>query len=299
MCLSLSHRQPLYQLLSMSPLNPTQRRCQPSSRSPHHSLFSPYPLTPSLPNVPSQPKSCFRRHGAGLKKKRVVFADAKGFSLTAVRLFIPEPASPDASLLIKHSTAKLQGEQSTLDKQQHYNLRLGFPQPMTASKAFFARLRETRIQLGSCNISEHSLIGKVCVYHAGVEKNVLIRITFDSWRSLHDIPCTFLQQLPFGGSDMDIFSFDLCLPKKLDPREQVEFCVYFRPGPGSTPHWDDNRGQSYRLCIEKDGSHDTQGNANHMYPMFSKRRPSSRTSYESLNVQNSAEFPYLQRIFSN
>ena len=297
MCLSLGHRQPLYQLLSTSPLNPTQRRCQPSFRS--HSLFSPHPLTPSPPNGPSKPKSCLRRHGTGLKKKHVVFADAVGLSLTAVRLFVPEPASPTASPLIKPSTAKLQGEQSTLDKQKQYNLRLGFPLPMIASKAFFTRLRESSIQLTSCSISEHSLNGKVCVYHASVEKNVLLRITFDSWRSHRDIPCTYLQQLPFGGSDVDIFSFDLCLPKRIDPREQVEFCVYFRPGPGSTPLWDDNRGQGYRLVIEKEGSPAPQGSANRGYPMFLKRWPLSWTSHECLNVQNSAEFPYLQRIFSN
>lgn len=306
MCLSISRRQPLYQLLSMSPLKPKQGHCQPTDgppgtglRSPHHSLFSPYPLSSSLPSVPSRPRSCFRRNGAGLNKKRVVFADTKGLALTAVRLFIPEPSSPDSTLVMKPSPAKLQGQQSTSNKQQRYKLRLGFPQPTLAFNAFLARLRETCVQLESCNISEHSLIGKVCVSHVSVDKTVHIRVTFDSWRSHRDILCTFLQQLPFGGTDMDVFAFDLSLPKNIDPKERVEFCVYFRPGPGATPHWDDNRGQNYRVCTDKDGSNANQCDANRFYPTLSQQRPPSWPSHVSLGMQNSAEPPYIQRSSFN
>ncbi|XP_051269110.1 protein phosphatase 1 regulatory subunit 3C-B [Dicentrarchus labrax] len=303
MCLSLSRRQPLYQLLSMSPLKPTQTHCQStdcqprtSLRSPYHSSFSPYP---SSSPQPSGPRSCFRRDSGGLSKKRVVFADAKGLALTAVRLFIPEPSSPASTLMMKPSPAKLQGQQSTSNKQQPCRLRLGFPQPMLDLKASLARLREMRVQLESCSISEHSLSGKVHVSHVSTEKAVHIRVTFDSWRSHHDIPCTFLQQQRCGGSDMDVFAFDLSLPKNIDPKERVEFCVYFRPAPGAMPHKDDNRGQNYRVCMEKDGSNANQGDANRSYPTLSQYRPTSWPSHVSLGVQNSAELQYLQKSLSS
>lgn len=297
LCLSLSQRPPLYQLLSMSPLKPTKRHSQPVDDPPRTGLRSPNnSLLSRLSTVPSRPRSCFRRNGAGLNKKRVVFADTKGLALTAVHLFIPEPSSPDSTLMMKPSPAKLQGQQSTSDKQQQCKLRLGFPQPTLDFKAFLARLRETCVQLESCNIAELSLTGKVCVSHASVEKTVHIRVTFDSWRSHHDIPCTFLQQLPFRGSDRDVFVFDVCLPRHIDPKERVEFCVSFRPGPGATPHWDDNKGQNYRVYIEKDGSNANQGDANRFYPSLLKRRP---PSHVSLSMQNSAEHPYLQRSLLN
>lgn len=284
----------------MSPLKPTQQQSQPNDdpprtglRSPQNSLFS------RLSDVPSKPRSCFRRIGAGLNKKRVVFADTKGLALTAVHLFIPETSSPDSALMMKPAPGQLQGLQSTSDKQQHYKLRLGFPQPKLDFKAFLARLRETCVQLESCNIAERSLTGKVCVSHVSAEKTVHIRVTFDSWRSHHDIPCTFLQQLPLRGSDMDVFAFDLRLPSYIDPRERVEFCVSFSPGPDATPHWDDNQGQNYRVCIEKDGPNATQSDANRFYPSLSKVRPPSWPSHVSLGMQNSAEHSYLQRSLLN
>lgn len=301
MCLSLSRRQPLYQLLSMSTLKPAQRRRQPSAdsaartspRPTHHALSSPYPSSSS---APPGPRSCFRRDGAGLNKKRVVFADAKGLALTAVRLFIPEPYAPASAVLTKPSPAKPQVQQSTSNKQQRYKFRLGFPQPMLDLKAFLARLREMRVQLESCSISEHVLSGTVCVSHVSVEKAVHIRVTFDSWRSHHDIPCTFLQQERCGGSDMDVFAFEFSLPKSMDPKERVEFCVYFRPAPGATPHWDDNRGQNYRVCLEKDGSNASQPTGN---ALSTQQRPPSWPSHVSLSVQNSAELQYLQRSLSS
>lgn len=305
MCLSLSRRQPLYQLLSMAPLKPTQRRPQPtdspqrsSVRSPHHSFASPYPSSTSLhsSSAPAGPRSCFRKDGAGLNKKRVVFADAKGLALTAVRLFIPEHSNPSPTLLMKPAPAKLQGQQLMSNKQQRYKMRLGFPKPTLDLKAFLARLRETGVQLGSCNISEHFLSGKVCISDVSTEKTVHMRVTFDSWRSHHDIPCTFLQQQRCGSSDLDVYSFDLSLPKNIDPKERVEFCVYFKPGPGATPHWDDNRGLNYRVCMEIDESNANQDDA---YATLSQNRPPSWPSHGSLGVQNSAELEYLQRTLSS
>ncbi|XP_076614773.1 protein phosphatase 1 regulatory subunit 3C-B [Chaetodon auriga] len=307
MCLSLSRRQPLYQLLSMSPLKPKQHHCQPTDCPPRtslrhsHSFSSPHPSSSSLPSspVPPGPRSCFRRDSAGLNKKRVVFADAKGLALTAVRLFIPEPSSPASTLVMKPPPSELQGQQSNSNKPQRYKLKLGFPQPTLDLKAFLARLRETRVQLESCNISENSLIGKVCVSHVSTEKAVHIRVTFDSWRSHHDIPCTFLQQQRCRGSELDVFAFDLSLPKNIDPKERVEFCVYFRPGPGTTPHWDDNRGQNYRVCMEKDGANANQSDAHRCYPTLLHHQAPSWPSHVSLSMQNSADLQHVQRSLSS
>ncbi|XP_031148487.1 protein phosphatase 1 regulatory subunit 3C-B [Sander lucioperca] len=306
-CLSLSKRQPLYQLLSTSPLKPTQCRYQPGNCLPRtglHSLqpsfSSPFASSSSPPSSPvsSEPRSCFRRDSNGLNKKRVIFADAKGLALTAVRLFIPEASSPASALVMKPSLAQLQGQQLTSNKLQRYKLRLGFPQPTLDFKAFLARLRDMRVQLERCNVSEHSLSGKVRVSHIGIDKAVHVRVTFDSWRSHHDIPCTFLQQQRYGGCDMDVFAFDLSLPKNLDPTERVEFCVSLTAGPGSTPHWDDNMGQNYRVCVEKDGSDGYQGNAYRCYPTLSHHRAQSWPSHVSLRMQNSADLQ-LQRSLSS
>lgn len=310
MCLSLSQQRPLYELLSTSYLKPTKRLCKQtdypvktSHPFPHASLFSTSSLPP--PSLPSSQltsenfRSCLRKHISGVSKKRVVFADAKGLALTAVRIFIPEPSSPTSTLVIRPSPAKLEGQQSVLDKLNHYKLRLGFPQPTQDPKAFLARLQDMKVQLESCNISERSLSGKVYAAHVGAEKVVCIRVTFDSWRSHHDIPCTFLRQHRCGGSDVDVFTFDLSLIHNMDPRERIEFCVSFRPGPGATPHWDDNGGQNYRVCMEKERSHANQGNTNRCYPTFPKHRSLSWPLYESTSMKNCADPKYVQRTSSS
>lgn len=225
-----------------------------------------------------------------MNKKRVVFADAKGLALTAVRLFIPEHTCTSNTLLMKPSPVKLQSHQSNLNKLQHYKLRLGFPQPLLDIKAFLARLRENHVQLESCNISDHTLSGKVCVSHVSNEKSVHIRITVDSWRSHYDIPCTFLQQQRCVGSDMAVFSFDLSLPQNMDPKERIEFCVSLRPGPGETPCWDHNRGQNYRVCMEKDGSNAGQADSNHCYPTLSRNQSPFWPSHVSISMPNSSDY---------
>ncbi|XP_026152413.1 protein phosphatase 1 regulatory subunit 3C-B [Mastacembelus armatus] len=306
MCLSLSQHQPLCQLLSMSPLKPTQHHCPPTDcplmadlHSQLHSSSSSSSSSSSLPSSPLPPelRSCFRRDGNSVNKKHVVFADDKGLALTAVRLFIPESLSPTSSVVMKPSLAKVQGQQSTSNKLHRYKLRLGFSQPRLNFKAFLARLREMHVQLESCNISEYSLSGRVCVSHVSNEKAVHIRVTFDSWQTHHDIPCTFQKQRRCAGSDMDVFAFDLSLPQNIN-QKQIEFCVSFRPGPGKTTHWDNNRGKNYKVCIENNGSNGNQEEANHYYATLSKHQPPAWPSHASFSVQSSVELQHLQRSLS-
>lgn len=294
MCLSLSQQQPLYQLLSMSPLKPVQR-CSPLRPSPYSSRRSSASSLPSSP-LAFEPRSCFRRDSTSVNKKHVVFADAKGLALTVVHLFTPEHSfSSSSTLEFKSSATKLQDQKANPNRLQRYKFRLGFPQPTLDLKEFLARLRETHIQLESCNLSEHSLSGKVCVSHVSNEKAVHVRVTFDSWRSHHDIPCVFLQKMHLAGSDLDVYSFDLSLPQNIDTKERFEFCVSLRPGVGATPQWDNNRGLNYRVRMERDGSNISQGDINHYYSTLSKHKPRSWSSH----LQNSTDVQYFQRNLSS
>ncbi|KAM9323028.1 protein phosphatase 1 regulatory subunit 3C [Pholidichthys leucotaenia] len=289
MCLSVGHCQPLYHLLSMSNLEPTLHWCQPTDY-PRKSI--PHSLQPSSPFsscAMSKPRSCFRRDSSGAINKCVTFADAKGLALTAMRHFIPEHSLPAPTLVMRPSSGQLE-----FHKLKGHKPRLGFPPPLLDFPAFLARLRDMNVQLGSCSVSEHSLGGRVFVCHVSSEKAVNVRVTFDSWQSHHDIPCMFMRQLRCGGSDVDFFSFDLSLPHNMDPKEKIEFCVLFRPGSGSATYWDDNRGQNYRVCLEKDGSIAESG-----YPTPSNYRPPlSRLAQVPVRKQSYAGLLYLQRRLS-
>ncbi|XP_019749500.1 protein phosphatase 1 regulatory subunit 3C-B [Hippocampus comes] len=289
MCLSLSQRRRLYQLLSMKPAlhryPPTGSPRRTSSHSFHQPTASQSSASSlSSPPTSSQLQSCFLKKAGGLCKKRVVFADAKGLALTAVHLFMPDTSSFAEPQLIDSCP----NIAPNLKKTQKQKYRLGFPQPALDSKVFLARLRETNVQLESCSVSECSLRGKVHVCHGSTDKAVHLRLTFDSWQHHVDIPCMFLQQQRCGAFDVDVFTFDLRLPQTINPTERVQFCVAFRPGCGTSMHWDNNRGKNYKVCMEKDTGQN--------YPSLPKHRPPSCPSYvcPSISMQNHADLSFFQ-----
>ncbi|KAM6903052.1 protein phosphatase 1 regulatory subunit 3C, partial [Xenentodon cancila] len=281
MCLRLTQRQALYQIRSMSPLKPTKHPTdcpQRATSHPAHLSTSSSSLLP-LSRSSSKLRSCLRRSTSGLNKKRVVFADAKGLALTAVRLFTPE--------LSCLSPAQLKGQLSA----SHKLLQLGFPQPIVDLKAFLGRLQQQNTQLEICCISDNILSGKVCVSHVGIKKAVYLRVTFDSCKSHQDIPCTFVQQQRCNGSDIGVYSFYLTIPQNVDPNE---FGFTIMAKPASSLHWDDNKGQTYSICMKKDESSVGQGNINRFYPTLSKSRPPARMHVSSCSG-NSADLQYFQR----
>uniref|UniRef100_A0AAY4B0B4 CBM21 domain-containing protein n=1 Tax=Denticeps clupeoides TaxID=299321 RepID=A0AAY4B0B4_9TELE len=185
--------------------------------------------------------------GTTHKKKKVVFADSRGLSLTSVHVYsadLPDDGLTDSPLSAS-STAQLK----FLDPGSRWRPQLGFPQPSADYSSFHARLEENLVQLEDCSVTERVLSGTVRVCNVSLEKRVCVRVTFDSWRSHHDIPCTHLWHLN-GGSSTDIFSFCIPLPANLDTRERLEFCIFFWPDGCTQPLWDNNRGQNYRILVE-------------------------------------------------
>ncbi|MBN3297044.1 PR3CB phosphatase, partial [Amia calva] len=256
MRLCLSQSPPLCHLLGVTSLKPLRPCLNPKAAQQQPPPASPTPMERPVP----QSSSGISGDGTSTKKKRVVFADSKGLSLTAVRFFSEREeaaAAAMASLLSEPPLLQLgrlgglrvgedSGKTSTNDRRQR--LQLGFPQPNTDYLDFRAQLQQNLVQLESCAVHERALSGTVKVRNVSFEKTVSVRITFDSWRSFHDVPCTYLQQR-YGGSDTDTFAFEIPLPDILDPRERVEFCVSYTPAGSQTTLWDNNRGRNFRIFV--------------------------------------------------
>lgn len=172
------------------------------------------PLLPPPPS-PISPMSTSSSVGTLKKKKRVVFADDKGLALTAVRLFVVDrPESPsDTSSVSQPEKPK---DQLPV-KPRTLRLRLGFPQPSADFASFVRGLTGSLVQLESCSLVDGSLTGMVRVCNISQEKAVHIRITFDSWRSHQDIPCTFIPQQP--ASATELFGFNMPFPSGPEPSE--------------------------------------------------------------------------------
>ncbi|XP_049907367.1 protein phosphatase 1 regulatory subunit 3C-B-like [Epinephelus moara] len=187
-----------------------------------------------------------------IKNKRVIFADSCGLSLTAVRVFSDEEEQPDLDLL-----PSLQGLGSMTEDGYSCtvstccpgtSLKLGFPQPSADFQAFRAKLAESMVTLENCSLTEQIVQGTVRVRNISFQKDVRIRITFDSWQSYRDVPCTYVQKR-FGGPQTDIFEFEVAIPKVLDAKRKIEFCLSYLPGGHSEPFWDNNSGQNYSIAV--------------------------------------------------
>lgn len=187
-----------------------------------------------------------------IKNRRVVFADKLGFSLTAIRVFSHEEDQRDLGPL-----PSLQGLGSMTGDGYSCTvstccpgtqLKLGFPQPSLDFQAFRAKLAESMVTLENCTVSEQALQGSARVRNLSFQKDVRVRITFDSWQSYRDVPCTYLQKR-FGGPQTDIFEFDIAIPKVLDAKRKIEFCLMYLPAGHSEPFWDNNNGQNYSILV--------------------------------------------------
>ncbi|XP_067268544.1 protein phosphatase 1 regulatory subunit 3C-B-like [Pseudorasbora parva] len=218
--------------------------------SPHinHLLTVPSPK-PLRPCLSPQPLFEFRHSGlikSGRREKRVAFADAKGLSLITVRLFSEkEDKIPHEPLKIP-KLKKLSCPTEPALKTSGLSLR--FPEPCRDFQAFRSRLQDHMVLLESCEVSKRCILGTVRVKNVCFEKAVHIRITFDSWRSYLDVPCTYLDQC-YGEPGTDVFEFNISVPERLDPRERIEFCASYLPAAFGVTEWDNNNGKNYCIYV--------------------------------------------------
>ncbi|CAL8327809.1 unnamed protein product [Boreogadus saida] len=177
-------------------------------------------------------------------------------------------------------------------ERRQYQLKLASALP---APDYSSGLKDARVQLESCSVTERGLMGtvRVACSGGGEERAVHVRLTFDSWRSHRDVPCTLLLQ-NCGNTQTDVFAFHGPLPRALlDPREGVEFCLYVRVqgGGGAKVYWDNNAGKNYRVvCMESEDSKQmhswTAKPGSALLPTSSSSSPSSSPTLAMKNYIN-------------
>ncbi|NWY00285.1 PPR3C phosphatase, partial [Nothoprocta ornata] len=232
MRICLAHSPPLKRFLS--PLEGCQR----------NNLVNRFkPLRPCL-NVKRDPeaqKSDWSRPSARAKK-RVVFADSKGLSLTAIHTFSEFQEHPVWDL--QFDLLSLESITSGLKLHEEKSLILGFPRPSSDYLDFRRRLQKNSVCLENCALQERVLSGTVKVKNISFEKKVQVRITFDTWKTFTDAECVYMNNV-YGDSDNDTFSFTIDLPPAISSQEKIEFCISYQSG--EDIFWDNNEGQNYKI----------------------------------------------------
>nr|7QM2_B Chain B, Protein phosphatase 1 regulatory subunit 3C [Homo sapiens]7QM2_D Chain D, Protein phosphatase 1 regulatory subunit 3C [Homo sapiens] len=175
-------------------------------------------------------------------KKRVVFADSKGLSLTAIHVFSDLPEEPAWDL--QFDLLDLNDISSALKHHEEKNLILDFPQPSTDYLSFRSHFQKNFVCLENCSLQERTVTGTVKVKNVSFEKKVQIRITFDSWKNYTDVDCVYMKNV-YGGTDSDTFSFAIDLPPVIPTEQKIEFCISYHAN--GQVFWDNNDGQNYRI----------------------------------------------------
>ncbi|XP_042288685.1 protein phosphatase 1 regulatory subunit 3C-B-like [Thunnus maccoyii] len=221
---------------------------QSTTRSRDQQLYK--PLRPCLSSQQKAVDDVSWSNGKA-SKKRVVFADTKGMSLTAIHVFSKFDDEPYQNKRCVGIMEELQFDMTDLETATRdlkissaRSLVLDFKQPSADYLDFRNRLIQNSVCLENCSLQERSLTGTIKVRNIGFQKSVQVRATFDSWVSFTDVDCTFMNNV-YGCQDSDTFAFVLDLPAHIAPQNRVEFCICFSVQ--YQTFWDNNDGKNYVL----------------------------------------------------
>lgn len=183
-------------------------------------------------------------------KKKVVFADDKGMSLTQVRVMTePSNVPPLWSYrFLSEVTQGLNAEPIGIEEPWE----ITFPQPASDYVIFRKRLDTEKVSLENVIVkeSDKSIQGTVKVKNEAFEKEVFIRSSTNKWKSYEDSYCTYVSNNlnnNVGSAYIiyDTFSFSIPLPPKSN---KIEFCVCYKYG--GNEYWDNNYQKNY-IIVKK------------------------------------------------
>ncbi|CAI4064722.1 putative protein phosphatase regulator PIG2 SKDI_09G1180 [Saccharomyces kudriavzevii IFO 1802] len=116
-------------------------------------------------------------------------------------------------------------------------------------------LQEIALLTGFHNMT---IIGKVFVKNIYFDKKIIIKYTWDAWKTFHESECVYFSNanniLP--GSDMDIFKFsidDIHNPNDKDSNiSQLQFCIQYQTWSvdrSRKEYWDNNNSLNYEVDV--------------------------------------------------
>ncbi|KAL3278305.1 hypothetical protein HHI36_013638, partial [Cryptolaemus montrouzieri] len=181
-------------------------------------------------------------------KKKVVFADDKGMTLTHVRM-MTEPSNVPP-MWSKRFLAEVTQGISTEPIVSNNHWEIMFPQPASDYIKFRHKLDAQKVSLENIMIKDNGkhVVGTIKVANLSFEKTIFIRSSCDDWISHDNVMCTYVPNtLPSSTSTAayvlhDTFTFDLDLPSK---SRRLEFCICYKCN--ETEYWDNNDNKNYLL----------------------------------------------------
>lgn len=127
---------------------------------------------------------------------------------------------------------------------------IDFKQPASDYLDFRRKLDRDNVSLENVIVRENDsvVVGTIKVRNLSFHKEVIVRASWDNWKSQEDIFCTYSQIFQVGNTSgayilYDTFSFKITLPPSSSSK--LEFCVCYRCD--GKEYWDSNNGTNYTL----------------------------------------------------
>lgn len=202
-------------------------------------------LKPVQLTLKTAPRSCIRQVIPSEKKKRVVFADDRGFALEQIK-FMTEPSHVPPYWALKIVTSPtLEHKPPPKPVVDLWETR--FNQPASDYVEFRRRITEECVSLENVIIKQNecAVDGTVKVKNLDYNKEVFIRASSDGWTTSEDTFCAFVESGPLNQnktSMYDTFGFRLQLPIH---SRRLDFCVCFKCK--GSEYWDNNSGNNYTI----------------------------------------------------
>lgn len=176
-------------------------------------------------------------------KKHVIFADDEGLSLTEVRV-MSEPSNVPPYWSMKFLEQITQGLVSPHPPDQWT---VDFKQPASDYLSFRQKIERDFVSLENVIVKDEEsiVVGTIKVKNIDFQKEIIVRVTWDDWKSQQDIFCTYARA--YGPATcahvvFDTFSFKITLPPS---SKRLEFCICYRTN--ETEYWDNNDGKNYTI----------------------------------------------------
>jgi Carbohydrate/starch-binding module (family 21) len=179
--------------------------------------------------------NCQCESNKNTKQQRVSFADDE--QLASVRIIQEDTDEPP--LLLQFSRLN----ESQTVKKSSLSLKINFDQPIGNYLMFYRKLSQNYVSLENVIVvSDLQLVGTVKTKNIGAaEKSVVLRCTFDGWRSFSDTACRSIQS-NVAACQYDTYEFSLTVPQdvKPDTPNLIQFAICYTAD--QQQYWDNNGG---------------------------------------------------------
>lgn len=174
------------------------------------------------------------------RAKSVHFADAKGLALVSTYFFVSERKSWHYHQEKYGRERKQKTKSKSIDER---TILLNFKSPLPR-KQFDDNVSISNVSLERTYCNRNGIYGRVQVKNIAFEKQIFVRYSFNSWRTILEQRASFIPGASVGNTDTFFFHIPPPCVRKSN-ENKLEFAISYKVD--GEIYWDNNFGDNYRL----------------------------------------------------